>query len=99
MSDIGILRQLPNADIQHKGRKRAWKISSGARKISSGELLFGTSEEKRDEKLDRFIAEQSAAYPNCLMSSRPPQKGKPKLDPLHLTRDEFDAIAAGKMSP
>lgn len=61
--------------------------------------ILGTSEEKRDEKLDRFIAEQSAAYPNCLMSSRPPQKGKPKLDPLHLTRDEFDAIAAGKMSP
>jgi hypothetical protein len=63
--------------------------------------IVGTSEEKRDAKLDAFIVEQSAnpLYADSLVSRRPPQKEKPKIDPLNLSREQFEAIAAGKLTP
>jgi hypothetical protein len=55
--------------------------------------IVGTSEENRDKKLDAFIVEQSANYPDSLVNRIPPQKTKPKIDPLNLTKEEFAAIA------
>jgi hypothetical protein len=51
--------------------------------------------------LGAFIVEQSTnpAYADSLVSRRPPQREKPKIDPLNLSREQFEAIAAGKLTP
>lgn len=55
-----------------------------------------------DRKLDKFIAEQrtNPLYADSLLPPvRPSLERKPKFDPLNLTREQFDAVAAGKIVP
>jgi hypothetical protein len=58
----------------------------------------GLGETDRDEKLDKFIAQQrgNPAFSEGFVPSRPAQQRKPSLDTLNLSREQFDDLVAGK---